>query len=240
MKRITWIAALVVAAGLLAWGGRRIYIDCATRWFVAYNISYDDGDEATARIYAERLAWISREQSTRFLAKLDITRAIRLEGADKRKTLASALQRLQSTFPDEDEHRYQGIEFEKAFLEAELGHPDLALKRVHGVCKESRSGFQTFDQCMQSIAPEGVYMGRDDALEDYEDASLALKLGIGDPAFMRFQIMNALRLFDLDRARRMRADMIREGIYTKHMQALYCQGPPIRLGAYMCTDYTAK
>lgn len=235
MKRIAWIVAVALVIGLLGWGARHVYRSYAMNWFRAFMTSYEEGDDATARTFAERLRWISNQESARLLAELDVTHAIGLSGAERRKALERARKSLDTAFPDNDAHPSQDVEFQKAFLEAELGHVADAMTRVRHVCKITQNALVSFHQCMQSITPTGTYVDRENALKDYENATLAQKLGMGDPVLMRFQVANAMQRFDLDRARDMREDMIREGVYTKRMEAMYCE-----VAVNMCTDYTAK
>lgn len=241
LKHWLWtiiIAIELIIAGLGVWLLVRHY---EVAWFTAYIQCFDEGDDTSAREYAERLAWLDKKQSSFFLAQLDVARSIRLHGVEKHETLERARKKFDMTdFSGWPPGGRADVVLLKAYLDAALGREAQALDEVHHACEALRSPHESFEKCMQSIADGGSSLGeRSGDLRWYEASMLALKIKLGDPTLLRFHIVQAMRSFDVDKAHEMRAAMAREGSLTQSMHKEYCDTAR-RLDESLCSNYLSK
>lgn len=233
MKRVALTLALMIGSAALVYGGSYLIGYYRSTWSAMYSLAYAEGNDTAAHKYAERLSLLDKQQAGLYLAQLDVTRSLRLQGAARRQALEQADKELVGTnFPDWLLGYRRDAVLIDAYLDTELGREAQALQKSVQACQTLRPVNMSFENCMQSIASE-TFGGRQDALISYEQSVLAMRLKLGDPVLARFYVLLAISYFNPAKAQALRDAMITDGVYTTRMQKRYCEGPA-RLNASIC------
>src|SRR3546814_1085503 len=90
MKRVALTLALMIGSAALVYGGSYLIGYYRSTWSAMYSLAYAEGNDTAAHKYAERLSLLDKQQAGMYLAQLDVTRSLRLQGDRKSTRLNSS------------------------------------------------------------------------------------------------------------------------------------------------------